>query len=163
IYYDDLRRTPFADEMTLAVALEAMKAHQLGGDSTTDILAVGFSATDVVGHTYGSDSQEVMDQLLRLDLVLEKLFKEIDSKVGLNNTIVVLSADHGSLPLVENLLAKGIDARRANPSVLTDAVKQALDQRFPGIENPVIYSAPDFYFNEEVLRRNKLSLKQVEE
>ena len=79
-YYDDFRRTPFADEVTLSAALEAMKAHQLGQDDHTDIFAVGFSATDVIGHTYGPDSQEAMDQLLRLDRVLEKLFKEIDDR-----------------------------------------------------------------------------------
>ena len=70
-FYDDLRRTPFADELTLDVALEAMKAHRIGEDAVTDILAIGFSATDVIGHTYGPDSHEIMDQLLRLDLVLQ--------------------------------------------------------------------------------------------
>ena len=115
LYYDDFRRTPFADEVTLSVVLEAMKAHQLGQDEHTDILAVGFSATDVIGHTYGPESHEIMDQLLRLDSVLEKLFQAIDDSVGLANTLVVLSADHGSLPLVENLRRQGIEARRASP------------------------------------------------
>ena len=163
LFYDDLRRTPFADEMTLSVALEAMKAHQLGEDSNTDIFAIGFSATDIVGHTYGADSQETMDQLLRLDLVLEKLFKEIDSKVGLDNTLVVLTADHGSLPLVENLKAKGIDAQRANPNVLSNAVKQALAQRFPGADNFVLFEAPDFYFDEDAMRAHNIKRKDLED
>ncbi|HMF01592.1 MAG TPA: alkaline phosphatase family protein [Terriglobia bacterium] len=163
LFYDDLRRTPFADEMTLSVALEAMKAHQLGEDSNTDIFAIGFSATDIVGHTYGADSQETMDQLLRLDLVLEKLFKEIDSKVGLDNTLVVLTADHGSLPLVENLKAKGIDAQRANPNVLSNAVKQALAQRFPGVDNFVLFEAPDFYFDEDAMRAHNIKRKDLED
>ena len=131
-YYDDFRRTPFADEVTLSVALEAMKAHQLGQDEHTDIFAVGFSATDVIGHTYGPESQEIMDQLLRLDSVLEKLFQAIDGSVGLANTLVVLSADHGSLPLVENLRRQGIEARRASPEILKNAVQKALDATFPG-------------------------------
>ena len=163
LFYDDLRRTPFADEMTLSVALEAMKAHQLGEDSNTDIFAIGFSATDIVGHTYGADSQETMDQLLRLDLVLEKLFKEIDSKVGLDNTLVVLTADHGSLPLVENLKAKGIDAQRANPNVLSNAVKQALAQRFPGVDNLALFEAPDFYFDEDAMRAHNIKRQDVED
>jgi hypothetical protein len=162
-FYDDLRRTPFADEMTLAFALEAMKAHQLGDDANTDVFAIGFSGTDVIGHTYGADSQETMDQLLRLDIVLDKLFKEIDSKVGLNNTLVVLSADHGSLPLVESLKAKGIDAQRANPNVLLTTVRQALAERFPGVDNLVIYSAPDFYLNEDTLRLRGIKPKDVED
>ena len=66
-FYDDFRRTPFADEMTLDAALQAMEAHDLGTDDATDILAVSFSATDSIGHTYGSGSQEAMDQILRLD------------------------------------------------------------------------------------------------
>ena len=163
LFYDDVRRTPYADDMTLSFAFEAMKAHQLGQDSNTDIFAIGFSATDVIGHTYGADSQETMDQLLRLDLVLDKLFKEIDSRVGLANTIIVLTADHGSLPLVENLKAKGIAAQRANPAVLQAAVKQALETRFPGVDNLFVYASPDFYLNEDTLRRNNIKLKDVED
>src|SRR5262245_8745262 len=163
LFYDDLRRTPFADEMTLDVALEAIKAHQLGEDSNTDIFAVGFSATDVVGHTYGADSQETMDQLLRLDLILERLFKEIDLKVGLNNTLIVLTADHGSLPLVENLKAKGVDAQRANPNVLLNAVGQAVAQRFRGVDNLLVFDTPNFYFNEDVMRAHNIKRKDVEE
>jgi predicted AlkP superfamily pyrophosphatase or phosphodiesterase len=163
LFYDDLRRTPFADELTLSVALEAMTAHHLGRDDHTDIFAIGFSATDVIGHTYGADSQETMDQLLRLDLVLGKLFKEIDDKVGLANTVVALSADHGSLPLVENLLAKGIEARRASPQVLENAVREAFTRRFPGVDGLIAYFATDIYLDEEVIARNRLDRTAVEQ
>ena len=162
LYYDDFRRTPFADEVTLSVALEAMKAHQLGEDEHTDIFAVGFSATDVIGHTYGPESHEIMDQLLRLDSVLEKLFQAIDESAGLANTLVVLSADHGSLPLVENLRSQGIDARRASPEILRNAVQGALDRRFPGVEGLMAYFATDIYFDEEVIRLNRLDRVTVE-
>jgi predicted AlkP superfamily pyrophosphatase or phosphodiesterase len=163
LFYDDLRRTPFADDLTLSVALEAMKAHELGRDNHTDLLAIGFSATDVIGHTYGADSQEMMDQLLRLDLVLEKLFKEIDDKVGLANTLVALAADHGSLPLVENLRAKGIDARRASPQVLENAVREAFARRFPGVDGLIAYFATDIYLDDDVIARNRLDRSSVEQ
>jgi predicted AlkP superfamily pyrophosphatase or phosphodiesterase len=162
-FYDDFRRTPFADEMTLGVALEAMKAHQLGVGSRTDILAIGFSASDVIGHTYGADSQEVMDQYLRLDLTLKKLFEEVDARVGLDKTLVVLSADHGSLPLVEVLRSKGIDARRASPHELEIAVKQALESRYPAVSGLIAsYEAPNFYLDLEVIRKNSLNRAEVE-
>ncbi len=134
-FYDDLRRTPFADEMTLEVALEAITAHELGTDEITDILAIGFSGTDIVGHTYGAQSQEVMDQMLRLDRVLKELFDEIDESVGLGETLVVLTADHGSLPLVETLQTSGIDARRVDPNVLRNAVERGLQDRFTDSSN----------------------------
>ena len=161
-FYDDLRRTPFVDEMTLSVSLEAMKAHQLGEDNSTDILAIGFSATDVVGHTYGAGSQEVMDQLLRLDLILEDLFQEVEARVGLANTLVVLTSDHGVLPLVETLQAKGIEARRAHPQVLEAAVEQALENQVPGVDNLIADSSRDIYLNEEVMQRHQLERREVE-
>lgn len=163
LYYDDFRRTPFADDVTLSIALEAMNAHQLGQDDYPDIFAIGFSALDVIGHTYGADSHEVMDQILRLDAILEKLFKEIDDKVGLRNTLVVLSSDHGSLPLVENLRRAGIEARRASPNVLENAVQQAFGQRFPGVSGLIAYFATDIYLDLEVLARHKLDRTAVEQ
>jgi hypothetical protein len=162
-FYDDLRRTPFADEITLSFALEAMKAYHLGEDSYTDIFAIGFSATDVIGHTYGPDSQEVMDQLLRLDVVIGQLFKEIDSRVGLDHTWIILTADHGSMPLVEVLQAKGIDARRVSPNVVERAVNAALEKRYPGVRNLIAYFMTDIYLNEDVIRTNKLDRREVED
>ena len=161
-FYDDLRRTPFVDEMTLSVSLEAMSAHQLGLDDSTDILAIGFAATDVVGHTYGPESQEIMDQLLRLDLILEDLFQEVEARVGLDHTLVVLTADHGVLPLVETLQAKGIEARRAHPQVLEAAVEQALEKKYPGVDNLIADFSRDIYLNEEVIQRHHLERQEVE-
>ncbi len=81
-HYVELRRTPFSDEVVLDFALEAMKRHELGRDADTDILAIGFAATDGIGHQWGPDSHEQMDQMLRLDLLLGRLFAQIDSSVG---------------------------------------------------------------------------------
>jgi predicted AlkP superfamily pyrophosphatase or phosphodiesterase len=162
-YYDDLRRTPAADEMTLSAALEAMKAHHLGEHDATDIFAIGFSGTDVIGHTYGPDSQEQMDELLRLDRILDQLFKEIDAETGLKNTIVVLTADHGVLPLVENLRAKGIQARREKPSVLEDAVREALGKRFPSVPDLIVRMDSDFYLREDVIRQRNLDRGTIEQ
>jgi hypothetical protein len=158
LFYDDLRRTPFADTLTLDFALEAMRAHRIGEDAGTDIFAIGFAATDVIGHTYGPDSHEIMDQLLRLDLVLEKLFGEIDERVGLRNTLVVLTADHGVLPLVENLQSQGLPAQRARPAALLSAVRAALDTQFPAIGALLVkmYTAPDFYLDRDVIRDHRL-------
>lgn len=163
-YYANLRPTPFADELTLTFALEAMTSHTIGVDPDTDILAIGFSGTDYVGHTYGADSQEVMDQLLRLDLILDRLFKDVDARVGLANTLVVLTSDHGSLPLVELLKSKGVDARRVAPAVLRNAVEQAFATRFPGATDLIRnFSAPDFYLDEPAIERRGLARQDVED
>ena len=79
----------------------AMQAEQLGQRGVTDILAISFSANDYVGHASGPDSSEVHEISLQTDKLLEKLFQAIDRSVGLNNAIVVMTADHGVAPLPE--------------------------------------------------------------
>lgn len=161
--YEEFRRTPFADEMTLDFALEAMDAYGLGTDEATDILAVGFSALDFIGHTYGPGSQEAMDQMLRLDLTLLRLFAEADRRAGPGRTLVVLSADHGALPLVETLRASGVDARRADPAVLENAVRDALVAAFPGAGNLVAeFDTPNVYLDLARIHRRGLARAAVE-
>ena len=163
-FYADLTRTPFLDEITLELALEATTGHDLGSDEYTDILAVGFSGTDIVGHTYGARSQEVMDQLLRLDLVLGKLLSEIDRRVGLEQTLVVLTADHGSLPLVETLQMTGVSGRRVDPAILQNAVEEALEERFEDSSNLIAsFSSRSIYLDVAAIERQGSKRAEVEQ
>jgi hypothetical protein len=162
-FYDDLRRTPFLDDLTLDVALRAMDAHGLGRDGATDVLAVGFAATDAIGHTYGADSQELMDQLVRLDRTLGRLFEAAEKRAGRGGLLIGLSADHASMPLVEVLRAKGVDARRVSPSVVRDAVNQALAARFPQAGELVkAFDMPHVYLDLERVAAQKLHRADVE-
>ena len=162
-FYEDFRRTPFADELTLEVALAAMKAHELGSDDTPDVLAIGFSATDVIGHAYGPDSHEIMDQMLRLDRTLKRLFDAVEAKVGPNRALFVLTADHSVMPLVESLQKQGFAARRVVPMDLQDAVMAALEKRFPGKKELVAaYLPPDFHLNLDSIAHQGLKRQDVE-
>jgi predicted AlkP superfamily pyrophosphatase or phosphodiesterase len=162
-FYDEVRRAPFLDELTLEVTLRAMKAHDLGRDEAPDILAVGMSATDIVGHTYGPDSQEIMDQLLRLDRVLGRLFEAAEAQAGRDRVVFGLSADHGSMPLVEVLKARGLDARRVSPAEIEKPVRQALEARFPNAGELVeLADVPHFYLDRSAIARQGLSLAAVQ-
>jgi predicted AlkP superfamily pyrophosphatase or phosphodiesterase len=162
-FYDELRRSPFADELTLSFVREAMQAYALGADDATDILAVSFSATDVIGHTYGPGSQEAMDQLLRLDGTVGELLAEAERRAGAGRTLVVLTADHGSSPLVETLRASGVDARRAVPAVVETAVRNALSTAFPAAGNLVAeFDTPNVYLDLPRLRATRLDRVAVE-
>jgi predicted AlkP superfamily pyrophosphatase or phosphodiesterase len=162
-FYDDLRRTPFADELVLEVALLAMQAHDLGTDEATDLLAVGFSATDLVGHTYGADSQELMDQILRLDRTVGALIDAAEKRAGPEGLLVGLSADHGALPLVELLQQRGLPARRSLPHELDDPVRKALAARFPGADDLIAaFAHPNFYLDLDAIARRGLKRADVE-
>jgi hypothetical protein len=162
-FYDDLRRTPFLDELILEVALAAMDAHDLGRDDATDLLAVGFSATDSIGHTYGPDSQETMDQLIRLDRVMGRLLDAAEARAGKGGLLACLSSDHASMPLVETLKARGVDARRGNPAQIRDAVTKALAARFPHAGNLIaVYDPPNVYLDLERIAQQHLRRSDVE-
>jgi predicted AlkP superfamily pyrophosphatase or phosphodiesterase len=162
-YFDDLRRTPFADEILLDFALTAMNSHGLGEDDATDLLTVSFSACDVIGHTYGPDSQEMLDYLLRLDRTLGRLFDAMDARVGRDRWLAVLAADHGVMPLVEVLQAKGLPARRISPDEIHAVVQRALAARFPGKEGLIADPDPmEYVLDRAALARQGVDRAEVE-
>ena len=93
--YGVLASTPFGNSLTKDLAIAALDAEQLGKDTITDFLTVSFSSTDYVGHVFGPNSIEVEDTYLRLDKDLGELFRSLDKKVGKNQYLLFISADHG--------------------------------------------------------------------
>ncbi len=110
--YTAIVQTPFSDQEVLELATAAIDGEDLGADSHTDLLAISLSATDAIGHAYGPLSQEIEDQIVRLDRSLGRFFRFLDQRVGLKNVVIALSADHGVLPMPEELLRRGFPARR---------------------------------------------------
>ena len=120
--------TPAMDSLTLLFALEGFEALRLGRRGT-DILAVSLSSMDAVGHAFGPDSREVHDQMLRLDHYLGWFLKRLTDRVGRDNVVVVLTADHGVTPLPERTRAKtGGAAYRVLLDTLVAGVNRDLDR-----------------------------------
>lgn len=114
-YWSWLGGTPFIDGAVLQAARAAVRAEGLGADSVPDYLALGMSQTDYVGHSYGPDSREQLDNLLRLDRELGDFFDFLDRRIGPDAYAVVLSADHGVLTMPELRAARGESGRRVLP------------------------------------------------
>ena len=93
--------SPYGNELLAAFAETAIEAERLGQRGVTDLLSVSFSSNDAVGHAYGPDSPEVRDMTVRTDRLLQTFFARVDALVGLDHTLVVLTADHGVAPLPE--------------------------------------------------------------
>src|SRR5207247_7209374 len=111
------------DSPTLAFALEGVRALGLGGRGATDLLAVSLSTTDAVGHAFGPDSREIHDQILRLDHYLGWFLKRVTDRVGKDNVVVVLTADHGVTSYPERTRARtGAPAYRVLLDTLITAV-----------------------------------------
>ena len=97
--YNGFRASPEQDAMTLAFAAAAIDNMALGKQAQTDIISIGLSATDIIGHSYGTEGTESCIQVDRLDRELGAFFDRLD-KDGIDY-VVVLTADHGGHDLPE--------------------------------------------------------------
>jgi predicted AlkP superfamily pyrophosphatase or phosphodiesterase len=92
--YELIPLTPYGNTIVKEMALAALVEEKLGQGNVPDLLAISFSSTDIIGHSFGINSIEVEDTYLRLDKNLEELFEMLDRSVGEDNYLVFLSADH---------------------------------------------------------------------
>jgi hypothetical protein len=92
--YSKISSTPYGNTLTVEMAKAAVIAEKLGKGSATDFLAVSFSSPDYVGHAFGPNSWEQVDDYVRLDEELGRLFAFLDANVGKDQYTVFLTADH---------------------------------------------------------------------
>jgi predicted AlkP superfamily pyrophosphatase or phosphodiesterase len=160
--FDSWDDTPFTDDYLGAMAEHLIVAEQLGQRQTTDLLAVSFSALDLIGHDYGPRSHEVQDVLLRLDATIGRLLATLDARVGRNRYVLAFSSDHGIAMLPEQSFPQttvgrltgnlGQPGRLTNISV-ANAVEGALDRALGRSRYVEAISVPNIYFKPGVLDR----------
>ena len=144
------RASPAFDGATLALSAGLVREMQLGKGTAPDLLAVGLSATDYVGHRYGTEGQEMCLQMLSLDRDLGDFFAFLDREVG--DYAVVLTADHGGKDIPERERAAGVaGAARVDPAISASNVGKALAARF-GLPGSLLYGSNfgDIYVDRSV-------------
>jgi hypothetical protein len=140
---------PLGNDIVLDLATHAIDAEQLGRRTSTDLLVIGLSAHDYVGHGWGQESWEQWDLELRLDARLGQLLDDLDRVVGAGKWTMVVTADHGASPLPEK-----IGGGRLSPGSIRTAANNAasavlgegswiLDADYPNIFfSPAMLSQP---------------------
>ncbi len=165
-FYDAYDHAPSDNDLVADMAVRLIEVEQLGQDGIPDLLCVGFSQTDKIGHAYGPDSHEVMDSYLRLDRTLAAFFDTLDRKVGLAHCVVVLTSDHGVSPLPERVLKEkgpGTAARIEGKEIVAYC-KDALDAAFGPLPEGLYWSVLDgkgFHLNPAALQAKNLSASRV--
>jgi arylsulfatase A-like enzyme len=129
-FYTALDYTPFTNDILVSFAEDAIVNEQLGQDDDTDVLTVSFSANDYVGHRFGPYSQEVMDVTLRTDRNVATLLDFIDSHIGLANTLIAFTADHGVSPIPEHAAAMGMGGGRIPFATVMGTIQAAISARY---------------------------------
>jgi predicted AlkP superfamily pyrophosphatase or phosphodiesterase len=177
-FYNALDYSPFSNDLLVSFAEQAIVNEQLGKDDDTDVLTVSFSANDYVGHRYGPYSQEVMDVTLRVDRQIATLLDFVQTQVGLSNTLVAFTADHGVSPIPEQAAALGLGGGRIKAADLFGPIRAAISARYnphgkspdPSADYLLRYNENGtmrelllngyIYFNYDALRRDGVSVDE---
>ncbi|OLE54819.1 MAG: hypothetical protein AUG51_06880 [Acidobacteria bacterium 13_1_20CM_3_53_8] len=179
MFYKSLDYTPFCNDLLLAFAKEAIVGENLGADADTDVLTISFSGNDYVGHRFGPYSQEAMDVTLRVDRQIADLLNFIDARVGLRNTLVIFTADHGVAPVPEHAVALNLPGRRIDYAEILRTIRDAIRERYGrrGSEDNTAdyiqnfkygtgtregYINGNVYLNMAALRRDHIDVQEME-
>lgn len=156
--YRRLQASPESDGIVLAGAAALQASRGLGRGPQTDLLAIGLSATDYVGHTYGTEGVEMCLQLMGIDRELGDFFARMDA-TGVDYA-VVLTADHGGHDLPERNREDAFpQASRVDAAVSVAALGSRLrsELNLPGTTPLLLSDGPfgDYYVNRDVAAADK--------
>lgn len=132
------------DAATTDLAIAMLKDMKLGQGASTDLLIVGLSATDYVGHGFGTSGAEMCAQMVGLDANIGRLFAALDAS-GIPYA-VALTADHGGHDLPERNRQRGFpDAQRADTALLPGNFSKAMSEELGlKLNGPLFYSDGPF-------------------
>ncbi len=165
-FYEAFTATPFATDYQFEAARTAIESESLGADEYTDLLGISITATDIAGHAYGPDSQEIQDMIVRLDGQIAGFLSYLDKRFKRGEVTLVLTADHGACPVPEHMQTLGIEAGRIKSKTINDAVEAELTKRF-GAPNPdskwvLAVEDPGVFLNRNLITERKLDAAQVQ-
>jgi predicted AlkP superfamily pyrophosphatase or phosphodiesterase len=155
------RKSPFLDAVTLEAAEALLEGEKLGQGPATDLLAVSFSSTDYIGHSYGILGTEMRDQIHRLDRVLGRLLAQVKRRHP--GAWVVLCADHGGLDLPEALGEQGFPVQRISSEPFIGALQAELRTAFQ-VDQNLLLPAPEpntIYLNDAAVKAANLDRRAV--
>ena len=155
------RRSPFLDTVTLEAAEALLDGEKLGHGPSTDLLAISFSATDYIGHSYGNLGTEMRDQMHRLDRVLGRLLDRLKRQHP--GAWVVLCADHGGVDAPEALAEQGFPARRLHIEAFMAAFQADLRAAFKVDKDLLLHSPEpnDIYLDDAAVKAANLDRAEV--
>jgi predicted AlkP superfamily pyrophosphatase or phosphodiesterase len=164
-YYKRLKTSPALDELTLEFAQAAVEGENLGRNpaGVTDVLGVSMSAHDYVNHTYGPESKMSHDHLQRLDRMLAKFFGFLDQRVGLDNVVVVLTADHGFANVPEFSQTRHLDSDRLDGDKLAADLDQHLASTLGVAKLVKKPSIPNFYLDYDAAAKANIGRAALED
>lgn len=157
-----VKKTPYGNTLTTELAVKAIENEKLGENDVTDALLISYSSTDKIGHMFAPASIEVEDTYLRLDLELKQLFEVLDQKLGMENVVVFLTADHGGSHNPQYLKELNLPSDFYDEEAILADVQEQLVKEY-GEGKWLLYGGvSEIYLDRDLIKSKHLSLEKVQ-
>lgn len=157
-----LRVSPYGNNLIVDFAKRAIEKENLGKDAVTDFLALSFSSTDYIGHTFGPRSIEIQDTYLRLDQNIAEFLNYLDATVGKGNYLVFLTADHAGAENATYLKDHKYEVNSINYKNVESDLKDFSKTTF-GDDLLLNYSSFNVHFDKDKIKAKGLNLTDVKQ
>ena len=151
LFFTRVAVSPEGDRLLLDFGKALIESEEIGKDDVTDYLSISFSGVDAVNHFFGPSSLENEDTVVQLDRTLAELFRFIDERVGLDKTLIVLSADHGMAEMPEYASEMGYDAGRVYADEVLALARKLSAEQFGSEKLVKDFFRPYVYLDEDLI------------
>ena len=158
-----LKYTPYGNVYTRDFATAVVINEELGQDDHTDYLSIGFSANEYIGKHFGSNSVEMQDAMLRLDQEIAHFMNFIENQVGDQNTLFILTADHGLAYQPAYLTHHKIPSGDFNPNSSLSLLGSYLNAIYGRGEWVKYYYGQQIYLNHDLIETSGIAYQEIQD
>ncbi len=155
--------TPYANQILVDLAKEIIRNENIGKDNIPDFISISFSATDIIGHTWGNFSPELMDTYIRLDRTIADLISFLNNEVGEKNYLLFLTSDHGAVETPSVMKNFNAITGELNTKTFYDSLKSFAANNFGSEKIILNFSNRQIYLDRNYIKENNLEFDDVEE
>ena len=150
--YKTFMHTPLANQLLCDLAQTCVDQYTSKKLPDRLLLWVSLSSLDKVGHDYGLESLEAHDMVYQLDAQIGALMQYTQKKLGKNNVLFCLTADHGVSPMVERMRKRGYaNAQRILYQDIIATVNEHTQNKYGITDLVARIKTPQLFINEQAL------------
>ncbi len=153
--------TPAGNTLVKEFARRAIVDAALGRDEYPDLLNVCFDSPRLAGRIFGPESMETEDMFYRLDSDIEDLVNFIYTQLPPEQVVIVLTSDHGTSDSYDRL--DGAPGDRFNVAQLRVIINGFMNAQYGSGDWVLGYCDRQLYLNRDLIYRNGLSLREVQD